>query len=132
MIGYSDSSKDAGRLAASWALFRTQERLVQLCKDSNVQLTLFHGRGGSVSRGGGTGGKGTYNAILARPKGAVDGRLRTTEQVRGLLVHVCARVCEGVQGCARVCKGVHVCVQGCRGCAYVCKGVPGCVCVARG
>jgi phosphoenolpyruvate carboxylase len=82
MIGYSDSSKDAGRLAASWALFQAQERLVQLCKDCGVQLTLFHGRGGSVSRGGGTGGKGTYNAILARPKGAVDGRFRVTEQVR--------------------------------------------------
>ncbi len=83
MIGYSDSSKDAGRLAASWALYRAQERLVKLSAAAGVRLTLFHGRGGSVSRGGGTAGQGTFNAILAQPEGAVAGRFRVTEQVRG-------------------------------------------------
>ena len=63
---------------------------MQLCREAGVQLTLFHGRGGSVSRGGGTAGKGTYKAILARPKGAVNGRFRITEQVQCVVcaVHV--------------------------------------------
>ncbi|CAF1481456.1 unnamed protein product, partial [Didymodactylos carnosus] len=53
MIGYSDSAKDAGQLAAAWAQYRAQERLVEICKEQNVTLTLFHGRGGTVGRGGG-------------------------------------------------------------------------------
>src|SRR4051794_1174296 len=76
MIGYSDSAKDGGRLAANWALYRAQESIVEVCRDAHVQLTLFHGRGGSISRGGGP----TYLAIQSQPPGSVDGRLRVTEQ----------------------------------------------------
>lgn len=76
MIGYSDSSKDGGRLAAAWELYRAQERLVALCKAEGVHLTLFHGRGGSIGRGGGP----THIAISAQPAGSIDGNLRVTEQ----------------------------------------------------
>ncbi|MFZ5478614.1 MAG: phosphoenolpyruvate carboxylase [Myxococcota bacterium] len=76
MIGYSDSAKDAGRLAAAWALHRAQEDVVAACRDAGVAVTLFHGRGGSVGRGGGP----THAAILAQPPGSVDGSLRVTEQ----------------------------------------------------
>ena len=53
MLGYSDSGKDAGRLAAAWELYKAQEQLVELCNEFGVKLTLFHGRGGSLARGGG-------------------------------------------------------------------------------
>jgi phosphoenolpyruvate carboxylase len=76
MIGYSDSAKDGGRLAANWALYRAQESIVEACRDAGVELTLFHGRGGSISRGGGP----TYLAIQSQPPGSVNGRLRVTEQ----------------------------------------------------
>ncbi len=76
MIGYSDSSKDAGRMAAAWALYKAQESLVSLCKSFEVDLTLFHGRGGTVGRGGGP----TYLAIMSQPPGSVDKTLRVTEQ----------------------------------------------------
>lgn len=76
MLGYSDSAKDAGRLAAAWALYEAQERLVSVCEDFGVRLTLFHGRGGSVGRGGGP----THAAILCQPPGSVRGSLRVTEQ----------------------------------------------------
>jgi phosphoenolpyruvate carboxylase len=76
MIGYSDSAKDGGRLAANWELYRAQEALVQVCRDADVELTLFHGRGGSISRGGGP----TYLAIQSQPPGSVAGRMRVTEQ----------------------------------------------------
>ena len=76
MIGYSDSSKDAGKLAASWAQYRTQEKLQQLSNTYKVNLTLFHGRGGSVGRGGGP----IYEALLSQPPGTVNGRTRVTEQ----------------------------------------------------
>ncbi|MDO6593433.1 phosphoenolpyruvate carboxylase [Neptuniibacter sp. 1_MG-2023] len=76
MIGYSDSSKDAGQLAAAWGQFQAQEALTQLCKDHGVHLTLFHGRGGTVGRGGGP----SHTAILAQPPGSVDHSLRLTEQ----------------------------------------------------
>lgn len=76
MIGYSDSSKDGGRLAAAWELYQAQERLVALCKSRDVHLTLFHGRGGTIGRGGGP----THIAISAQPAGSVDGNLRVTEQ----------------------------------------------------
>ncbi len=76
MIGYSDSAKDGGRLAANWALYLAQESIVDVCREANVQLTLFHGRGGSISRGGGP----TYLAIQSQPPGSVNGRLRATEQ----------------------------------------------------
>lgn len=76
MVGYSDSAKDGGRLAASWALYKAQEDLVRVARAAGVELTLFHGRGGSVGRGGGP----TYLAIQSQPPGSVDGRLRVTEQ----------------------------------------------------
>jgi phosphoenolpyruvate carboxylase len=76
MIGYSDSAKDGGRLASNWALYRAQESIVEVCREAHVELTLFHGRGGSISRGGGP----TYLAIQSQPPGSVDGRLRATEQ----------------------------------------------------
>lgn len=76
MIGYSDSSKDAGQLAAAWGQFKAQEGLTELCQTHNVHLTLFHGRGGTVGRGGGP----SHTAILAQPPGSVDHSLRLTEQ----------------------------------------------------
>ncbi len=76
MIGYSDSSKDAGKLAASWAQYCTQEKLQELSNKYKVKLTLFHGRGGSVGRGGGP----IYEALLSQPPGTVNGRTRVTEQ----------------------------------------------------
>lgn len=76
MIGYSDSAKDAGRFSAAWELFLAQEKLVQVAKHFGVNLTLFHGRGGTVGRGGGP----TYLAIFSQPPGAVNGILRVTEQ----------------------------------------------------
>jgi len=76
MVGYSDSAKDGGRLAASWALYKAQESLVASCRAADVELTLFHGRGGSVGRGGGP----TYLAIQSQAPGSVDLRLRVTEQ----------------------------------------------------
>ena len=76
MVGYSDSAKDAGRFAAAWSLYRAQEELVAACRRHGVRLTLFHGRGGSVGRGGGP----THLAIRSQPPGSIDGRLRVTEQ----------------------------------------------------
>ncbi len=76
MLGYSDSAKDAGRLAAAWALYRGQEDLVAACAAAGARLTLFHGRGGTVGRGGGP----THEAIRAQPPGSIQGRLRVTEQ----------------------------------------------------
>ncbi|HSM57538.1 MAG TPA: phosphoenolpyruvate carboxylase [Candidatus Sulfomarinibacteraceae bacterium] len=76
MIGYSDSNKDAGYLAANWELFQAQERLAAVCREHDVALTLFHGRGGTIARGGGPANR----AILAQPAGTVNGRIRITEQ----------------------------------------------------
>lgn len=76
MIGYSDSSKDAGQLAAAWGQYRAQEALTKVCQEYDVHLTLFHGRGGTVGRGGGP----SHTAILAQPPGSVVGSLRVTEQ----------------------------------------------------
>jgi phosphoenolpyruvate carboxylase len=77
MIGYSDSGKDAGILASSWALYRAQESLAAVFADSGVALTLFHGRGGSVGRGGGSP---VARALAALPPGTVNGRIKITEQ----------------------------------------------------
>jgi phosphoenolpyruvate carboxylase len=77
MIGYSDSGKDAGILASSWALYRAQESLAQLFAESGVELTLFHGRGGSVGRGGGSP---VARALAALPPETVNGRIKITEQ----------------------------------------------------
>jgi phosphoenolpyruvate carboxylase len=76
MIGYSDSAKDVGRLAAGWDLYKAQEAVVDASRRRDVQITLFHGRGGSVGRGGGP----TYIAIQSQPPGSIDGTLRVTEQ----------------------------------------------------
>jgi phosphoenolpyruvate carboxylase len=76
MIGYSDSAKDAGQLAAGWAQYRAQEALVAVANKHGVELELFHGRGGTVGRGGGPANR----AILSQPPGSVDGRFRITEQ----------------------------------------------------
>ncbi|UAW97703.1 phosphoenolpyruvate carboxylase [Halopseudomonas nanhaiensis] len=76
MIGYSDSAKDAGALAAGWAQYRAQEALVQVCADRGVKLRLFHGRGGTVGRGGAP----AHMAILSQPPGSVNGQFRVTEQ----------------------------------------------------
>ncbi|SDG89745.1 Phosphoenolpyruvate carboxylase, type 1 [Pseudomonas benzenivorans] len=76
MIGYSDSAKDAGTTAAAWAQYRAQEALVQVCAAHQIELLLFHGRGGTVGRGGGP----AHAAILSQPPGSVAGRFRTTEQ----------------------------------------------------
>jgi phosphoenolpyruvate carboxylase len=76
MIGYSDSAKDGGRLAAAWELYTAQERIVATCRKHRVQVTLFHGRGGTVGRGGGP----ISLAVRSQPPGSVEGRLRVTEQ----------------------------------------------------
>ncbi len=76
MVGYSDSGKDGGPLTAQWEIYRAQEELVRVARERDVRLTVFHGRGGSAGRGGGP----THAAILAQPPGAVDGRLKLTEQ----------------------------------------------------
>ncbi|TFV72526.1 phosphoenolpyruvate carboxylase [Blastococcus sp. CT_GayMR19] len=76
MLGYSDSNKDGGYLAANWALYRAELDLVEVARTENIRLRLFHGRGGTVGRGGGP----SYEAIRAQPPGAVAGALRITEQ----------------------------------------------------
>lgn len=81
MLGYSDSAKDGGIVASRWALQRTQLVLTALAKEAGIRIVFFHGRGGSVSRGGGK----TERAIIAAPRGSVDGTLRVTEQ--GEVIH---------------------------------------------
>jgi phosphoenolpyruvate carboxylase len=76
MVGYSDSGKDGGYLTAQWEIFRAQERLAALAYEREIELTVFHGRGGSTGRGGGP----THAAILAQPAGHPPGRLKLTEQ----------------------------------------------------
>ncbi len=76
MLGYSDSNKDCGYLTANWALFLAQETISAVCKERKLGLTLFHGRGGSIARGGGPAAK----AILAQPCGCYDAKIRVTEQ----------------------------------------------------
>jgi phosphoenolpyruvate carboxylase len=76
MVGYSDSGKDGGYLAAQWAIYRAQEGIVEVAREADVELTIFHGRGGSPGRGGGP----THASILAQPAGHPPGRLKLTEQ----------------------------------------------------
>ncbi|HRQ13212.1 MAG TPA: phosphoenolpyruvate carboxylase, partial [Promineifilum sp.] len=76
MIGYSDSNKDAGYLAANWELYQGQDALARTCADHDVVMALFHGRGGTIARGGGPANR----SILAQPPGSVGGRIRITEQ----------------------------------------------------
>lgn len=81
MLGYSDSAKDGGIVASRWALQQTQIALTRLAHDSGIRIAFFHGRGGSISRGGGK----TERAVIAAPRGSVDGTLRLTEQ--GEVIH---------------------------------------------
>lgn len=76
MIGYSDSGKDAGRVAAAWGLYEVQERLVKVADEFGVHLTLFHGRGGTVGRGGAP----AHLAVLSQPPGTIRGTIRVTVQ----------------------------------------------------
>jgi phosphoenolpyruvate carboxylase len=76
MVGYSDSGKDGGYLTAQWEIYRAQEELARLAARHRIELTIFHGRGGSAGRGGGP----THAAILAQPPGHPPGRLKLTEQ----------------------------------------------------
>src|SRR5207237_10452379 len=77
MLGYSDSAKDAGLLPSAWALYRVQEEVARACADAGVSWTLFHGRGGTVGRGGGSP---VARALTALPPGAVRGGIKITEQ----------------------------------------------------
>jgi phosphoenolpyruvate carboxylase len=77
MVGYSDSAKDAGRLAASWALYESQEKMAAVAKKHGIELTFFHGKGGTVGRGG---NPALYRAILSHPPNTINGRFRVTEQ----------------------------------------------------
>lgn len=83
MIGYSDSNKDAGYFASSWGLYKAQGRLGALLRGRGVPFVFFHGRGGSVGRGGGP----TNKAILALPDGSINGRIKMTEQGEVISAH---------------------------------------------
>ncbi|MDW8292184.1 MAG: phosphoenolpyruvate carboxylase [Anaerolineae bacterium] len=76
MLGYSDSNKDCGYVTANWELYKAQSAIVETCRANGIRLTLFHGRGGTIARGGGPAAR----AILAQPAGLVDGHIRITEQ----------------------------------------------------
>jgi phosphoenolpyruvate carboxylase len=76
MLGYSDSNKDGGFVTANWALYRAEVELVEMFRQFDIKLRLFHGRGGTVGRGGGP----SYDAVLAQPAGSVNGSIRITEQ----------------------------------------------------
>ncbi|MEJ2042632.1 MAG: phosphoenolpyruvate carboxylase [Reinekea sp.] len=76
MIGYSDSAKDAGKITATWAQYKAQEKLVELSAQHDMSLMLFHGRGGTVGRGGGP----VEKAMASQPPGSVPGKIRVTEQ----------------------------------------------------
>ena len=84
MIGYSDSAKDGGRITSAWELYKAQEAIVSVCNTKHsIKVTLFHGRGGTVGRGGGP----TYVAVNSQPPGSIDGRLRVTEQGETIQAH---------------------------------------------
>lgn len=77
MVGYSDSAKDAGRLAACWAQYNSQEKMSEIASKYNIELTFFHGKGGTVGRGG---NPSVYRAIMSHPPKTINGRFRVTEQ----------------------------------------------------
>jgi phosphoenolpyruvate carboxylase len=83
MLGYSDSTKESGFLSANWLLYRAQERLVEVGRKHGIHVTLFHGRGGAVGRGGGP----MTRAILAQAPGSIEGRLKLTEQGEMIAAH---------------------------------------------
>ena len=91
MLGYSDSNKDGGYLTANWALYRAEQELVSAAGDADVPLRLFHGRGGTVGRGGGP----SFDAIVAQPVGTVQGALRITEQGEMVAAHFADQVIAG-------------------------------------
>jgi phosphoenolpyruvate carboxylase len=93
MIGYSDSNKDGGYFSANWELFKAQTRLTALGDSAGVCIAFFHGRGGSVSRGGAP----TQRAIAAQPRGSIRGRFRTTEQGEVVSFKYANRGTAGVQ-----------------------------------
>jgi phosphoenolpyruvate carboxylase len=77
MVGYSDSAKDAGRLSACWALYYSQEKMAEVASACGIELTFFHGKGGTVGRGG---NPSVYRAIMSHPPNTINGRFRVTEQ----------------------------------------------------
>ena len=76
MIGYSDSSKDAGKLSASWHQYKLQQEIIKLAKKYKIDITFFHGRGGSAGRGGGP----IQATLRSQPAGSVNGKIRITDQ----------------------------------------------------
>ena len=76
MLGYSDSCKDGGILASSYGLYEAQQEIIEISEKYSVECKIFHGRGGTVGRGGGP----THNSILAQPANTVNGKIKITEQ----------------------------------------------------
>lgn len=112
MIGYSDSGKDAGRISASWAMYKAQEAMKNVADKFGVKLTFFHGRGGTVGRGGGP----THLAVLSQPAGTVNGSLRVT--VQGEVIeqsfgeeHLCFRTLQRFTAGQEDSKGQLSCVK---------------------
>ncbi|MDX2130135.1 MAG: phosphoenolpyruvate carboxylase [Chloroherpetonaceae bacterium] len=109
MIGYSDSSKDGGVAASNWELYNAQFRLKALTEHYGIKLRLFHGRGGTVGRGGGAP---VHQAILAQPEGTIDGKIKITEQgeiisAKYLLPHIANRNLERIVSAVMVASLEH-------------------------